>query len=345
MEIAEVGRDLYRVPIPIPAPLREVNCYAVRGGNGWTLVDTGFHTPEAEEAWRRAFRELGFEPRDLEGIIVTHFHPDHYGAAGWLQDLSGAPVFMHDRELAVADRVWREATIGEMEAFARRQGVPGELIPRLAERRRQVLSWVQPRPEVTPLPEGASVNAGDRTFEVVWTPGHTDGLMVLWNAGERLLLANDMVLPDISPNISAGPLAAPDPLGRYLDSLARVRELPAALTLPGHRRPITDLRGRCDELRKHHEHRLAEVVEIVRRRGEVTGWEVATDLFGPVMESLSNVEFALGEAVAHLEYLVHRGTLGLTEAGGAVRYHWLWDMEANPHRRNRWESPGSASTT
>ncbi|HEY8393606.1 MAG TPA: MBL fold metallo-hydrolase [Thermaerobacter sp.] len=320
MEITEVVPGIYRVPIPIPAPLREVNCYAARGKWGWTLVDTGFYTPAAEEAWRRAFGQLGIRPGDIEAIIVTHFHPDHYGAAGWLQQLSGAPVYMHDREVAVARRVWREATIKDLEAFAGLQAVPGHLLPALVERRQQVLSWVQPQPEVTAVSEGASLAVGDRPFRVLWTPGHTDGLMVLWNEAEGILLANDLILSDISPNISAGPLAAPDPLGRYLASLAKVRELPAVRVLPGHRRPLADLRQRCDELRAHHERRLQDVLDIVRRRGEATGWEVAVDLFGPVMNSSANVEFALGETVAHLEYLARRGALTVTGEEGAVRY-------------------------
>lgn len=322
MEITEVVSGIYRVPIPIPAPLRDVNCYAARGRHGWTLVDTGFHWEAAEEAWLRAFGQLGIRPGDIAAIIVTHFHPDHYGAAGWLQQLSGAPVYMHDREVAVARRVWRETTIGELEAFARYHGVPGALVPELMRRRREVLSWVQPLPEVTPVAEGEVLAVGDRLFRVLWTPGHTDGLMVLWNEPEGILLANDLVLGDISPNISAGPLAAADPLSRYLRSLEKVRKLPALRVLPGHRRPLTDLRQRCDELRAHHERRLADVVEIVRRRGRVTGWEVAVDLFAPAMNSSANVEFALGEAVAHLEFLLHRGTLTAVEEEGAVYYRW-----------------------
>ena len=296
----EVWTGVYRIPIPIPAPLRDVNAYALRGRRGWTLVDTGFHTPEAEVTWQRAFRHLGIGPGDVEAIVVTHFHPDHFGAAGWLQGVTGAPVVMHDRELDVAQRVWQPAAMEAYSAFAARHGVPDELATALARRRRHVLAWVAPKPRVTTVRAGEELDLGGRRWQVLWAPGHTDGLIVLWQPEEGLLLADDMVLPGISPNISAGPQAAPDPLGRYLDSLARVGRLPVRLVLPGHRQPFADLAGRCGELAEHHRRRLEEVEAIVAQGGEVTAWEVARRLVGRVMDAPANVEFALGEPVAHL---------------------------------------------
>lgn len=129
MTITEVARNLYLVPVPIPVPLKYVNCYAARGRSGWTVVDTGFHDALAEAAWLAAFRELGFGPRDVERIVVTHHHPDHVGAAGWLQQLSGAPVFMLDREVPFVDLAWNPANNqgGEIARMFRAHGMPAEL--------------------------------------------------------------------------------------------------------------------------------------------------------------------------------------------------------------------------
>ena len=315
--VQEVWTGVYRIPIPIPAPLRDVNAYALRGPRGWTLVDTGFHTAEAEATWRRAFLQLGIGPGNVQAVVVTHFHPDHFGAAGWLQDLTGAPVLMHDRELELARRVWQPAAMEAYSAFATRHGVPDELATALARRRQRVLGWVDPKPRVTPVQAGQELELGGRRWQVVWVPGHTDGLIVLWQPEEGLLLADDMVLPGISPNISAGPQTAADPLGRYLDSLERIGRLPARLVLPGHRQPFTGLAARCGELVEHHRRRLEEVEAIVAADGPATAWHVARRLFGRVMDTPANVEFALGETVAHLEYLVARDRLRAEPGEGA----------------------------
>ena len=320
--IVEEAPGIYRVAVPIPTPLRQVNCYLARGREGWTVVDAGFHTAETEQAWHEVFQQLHIHPRDVQAIIVTHFHPDHYGAAGWLQEWTQAPVYMHRPEVELARRLDQDGTVAAWEVFARRHGLPDRWLKGFRERRRQLRAWVQPAPQVTAVDDGAFLPVGDRTFQVVWTPGHTDGLVVLWNATDGILLANDLVLGDISPNISAGVLTGPDPLGRYLESLDRVRQWPAQMVLPGHRQPLTDLRDRCDQLIQHHWRRLDQVLEVVRQRGPLTGWEVAVALFPQVLDSPAQAEFALGETVAHLEYWARRGRIRTVDGGDRelVRY-------------------------
>lgn len=319
MDMHEPAPGLYCIQVPIPSPLGHVNCWLARGGDGWTIVDTGFHTPEAESAWLEAFRRLRMAPRDVARIIVTHYHPDHYGAAGWLQEITGAPVLMHEPEAATAQRIWSGQLQSQFGVFFREHGVPSALMEPLARLGQQNLARTQPAPRITHLREGDRIPIGDRRFEVLWTPGHTDGLIVLWNADEGILLADDMVLSPISPNISATPAAGPDPLGAYLASLERVGRIPARITLTGHRRPIPDLAARCTELRTHHRDRLAQTLQLV---GDgATGWQVGQGLFGQLINSTANLMFALGETVAHLEYLRARGHLErCRDDDGVLRY-------------------------
>ena len=90
MQIAE---GIFQVQLPLPFPLRIVNCYVLPDGEGWTIIDAGINYPEGRAAWQVALDELGIAPKSIRQIILTHAHPDHYGMAGWLAEQSGAPVW------------------------------------------------------------------------------------------------------------------------------------------------------------------------------------------------------------------------------------------------------------
>lgn len=333
MAIYEVLTDLFLVPIPIPVPLKVVNAYVLKGAHGWTIVDTGFHDEVAEATWQEAFRTLGFGPRDVEQILVTHLHPDHYGAAGWLQALTGAPVLMHAPEVPLADLVWDPAQEqGPAQAqFFRRHGMPAQRAAALGEHQLRQQARVSPRPRLTPVPTHAELTLGSRRFRVIHAPGHTDGLAVFLCEAEGILLANDMVLPKITPNVPLWPRLNQDPLGSFLDSLQRVAALPARRTLPGHRHEIPDLPGRCQEIIAHHGQRLEHVLRIVAGAGGATGWEVSLALFGDLPD-LHQTRFAMAEALSHLEYLARRERLGRREEDGVIRYFLPESGGGRPHR-------------
>ncbi len=317
---SEVAPGIHLVEIPIPVALRVVNCYVMRGPEGATIVDTGFHTPPTEQAWQAALSELGLGFGDIGQIVVTHFHPDHYGAAGWLQQQSGAPVLMPETERPQVERTWsaNSRAAASLTDFFAGHGLPPDLGQAIADVQNLQRSRVQPQPRVTWLPEGRPVAFGGRTWLPMWTPGHSEGLMVFWSEADRLLLADDMILQRITPNISLWPGMKLNPLRQYLASLDRVEPLPAALTLTGHRRLVEDLQLRVAELKEHHRNRL-RIVRVAVADGQSDAWHVGLVVFGP-HDDPHNVRFALAETLAHLEYLVEEGVLRREQEDSQVRY-------------------------
>jgi glyoxylase-like metal-dependent hydrolase (beta-lactamase superfamily II) len=102
----------YLIEIPIPVPLKFVNCYLTKTTAGWHLIDTGFNTDEAKAAWKNAFEILHIAPKDVVEIVLSHFHPDHIGLAGWLQDYTKAPVRISQESKRLIQHLW----IDKMEA-------------------------------------------------------------------------------------------------------------------------------------------------------------------------------------------------------------------------------------
>jgi glyoxylase-like metal-dependent hydrolase (beta-lactamase superfamily II) len=128
------------------------------------------------------------------------------------------------------------------------------------------------------LEHGDLVPLAGRQLRAVWTPGHTPGHLCLHDETENLLLTGDHVLPRISPNIGLQPHAAEPPLAAYLRSLESVAAYDSAEALPAHEYRFHGLASRVRMLLAHHERRCDEVIEILRRRGPSTTWQVTTEL-------------------------------------------------------------------
>ena len=264
--------------MPIPAnSLRYVFVYLFETDRGPYIVDTGWNTEEAWEALGAGLAEAGTSVGEVQGILVTHLHPDHYGLAGRIREASGAWIGLHPADAAlIHDRyVDPDFLVGMMGSMLFRAGAPPEELEALKHAAMSVL------PFVTAATPDILVEDGDRLeipgWEVaaVWTPGHSPGHLCLWETANQLMLSGDHVLPRITPNIAFHPQAGDNPLGDYLKSLERVGRYAAAEVLPGHEHRFVNLASRVGELQEHHERRFAEVVAALSA-GFTTGWEVAT---------------------------------------------------------------------
>lgn len=313
--------NLYQLRLPLPFALNHVNVYLLRDAQGWTVVDTGLHTSAGETGWQAAFAELSIEPRQIHTIVLTHFHPDHFGMAGWLHERSGARVLLAPREIELAEEVWMHRADHDDPSLRHflRHGMPADLVKQVVGAIAALRAATRPHPPLTPLPAGTWLTMGERRFLAIHAPGHSDGQLVFYAPDDRLALVGDQVLLKITPHIGVWPESEPDPLRKYLASLNELATLEVELALPGHGKTITGWAERVAELQAHHHERLAAMLEAVRNGAE-TAFAVAQHVFAVERFTPHEARFAIAETIAHLELLVADGMITRHEDDELVRY-------------------------
>jgi glyoxylase-like metal-dependent hydrolase (beta-lactamase superfamily II) len=324
--VYDVGDGVYRIPLPLPQDgLRAVNVYAVRDGDGLTLVDSGWAITEARDLLEQAVKLLDCSLAGVGRFLVTHVHRDHYTLAVTLRREFGMRVSLGENEAGTLQAIrdggsapWRTL------ALQLRRGGALDLVQQISQVPvEQDLSewedpdeWLRP-PQEIPFTQGA--------WQVHATPGHTRGHVVFVDAERDIMFAGDHVLPRITPSIGFEQHHAEYPLRDYLDSLRLVRGLPDRRLLPAHGPVAPSVHHRVDELIDHHNTRLAQIDETVDA-GASTASESARRLLwtrrGRHFDELDLLSqcLAVTETMAHLDVLALAGRLHRSDVDGVRHY-------------------------
>jgi glyoxylase-like metal-dependent hydrolase (beta-lactamase superfamily II) len=324
--VYDVGAGIYRIPLPLPQDgLRAVNVYAVRDGDGLTLVDSGWAITEARDLLEQAVKLLDSSLAGVKRFLVTHVHRDHYTLAVTLRKEFGMRISLGQEEAGTL-RAIRDPAIGTFDSMMTqlRLGGAHDLVKVLqkAPAVDDPAEWDDPdewlqAPQEIPFEHG--------TWQVHATPGHTRGHVVFVDPQRDIMFAGDHVLPRITPSIGFEQNHAEYPLRDYLHSLKLVRGLPDRRLLPAHGPVAPSVHHRVDELIEHHDTRLAQIDETVDA-GATTASESAHRLlwtrrgrrFGE-LDVLSRC-LAVTETMAHLDVLMLAGRLRRTETDGVRHY-------------------------
>ncbi|HJS88001.1 MAG TPA: MBL fold metallo-hydrolase [Acetobacteraceae bacterium] len=311
--------------LPLPYRLDHVNIYLIEEEGGWCAIDTGLGDRRCRELWEAALAGPLSGGR-LTRLIVTHFHPDHVGLAGWLAERFDLPLLMPRPEylFSLALRYAPGDLGADMHRpFYRTHGLDADTTELVLSRGHEYLRRTSGVPTTyTRLQHGDTLRIGERRFQVLTGGGHALEQAMLVRAEEGLFFAADQVIARISPNVSVHAMEPQaDALGIYLRSLGTIRETvdPDVLVLPGHGLPFVGLHARIDELARHHDARCA-LIAAGCKNAPLSAAELVPVVFTRALDP-HQTGFAFGEVLAHVNYMLGRGELREERgADGVARY-------------------------
>ena len=312
----EVGRgerflpDVWRLRLPLPWPgVPHCNAWALRAGDGIVLFDTGYADDDGTRQLELALAQVGFGLTDIQLLVCTHAHADHYGLAAPITEAAGCELWMHpawEHVRAMAEDP--DAALSRRLEVARQSGVPPAALERYGESRRGqgsgIASAIPPDRELVP---GVEVETDRGTWQVIETPGHAPSHVCLHEPGSGIVISGDHLLGRISLFFDYG--HTPDPVAEFEGGLSELERLDhTTLCLAGHGRPFRGIDGKIAA------HRNELVAQRDRVRSAIgdepkSAFEVVPDLVGRENLNAATAAWGIQLSLAYLDHLTLAGEL------------------------------------
>jgi glyoxylase-like metal-dependent hydrolase (beta-lactamase superfamily II) len=316
----QVAPGVRWLSMPLPFQLDHINLWLLDEAGACAIVDTGIGNAETRALWEKVL------PEKVGRVVLTHYHPDHAGNAGWLCKRFGVEMWATQGEYLTAHAV-RSSSAGytgeAVLSVFKRNGLDPERTAAMAKMRgnNRYAELVPEFPHsYRRIIEGDVVRIDGHDWRAIVGHGHAPEHLSLYCESLNVVIAGDMLLSTISTNVSVWSIDPEgDPLRLFLESLARYRDLPEdVLVLPSHGKPFRGAHARVAQLEEHHRSRLAELMDSLKEPRSAN--DLLPVLFRRPLDAHQTF-FAMGEAIAHLHYLYYAGKARrAVGADGIVRY-------------------------
>ncbi len=332
--LIEERNGIYIIRQQMPYPLKENNAYLAESSDGWTVIDLGIDIPQTRELWSEAIKTAGIKFSHINKIIVTHCHPDHLGAAAWMQRVTGAPVYMSQIDMDIANTyVFLKGDKYKTYEKAIREAAEkndfGE-----DKIRRLVVDWCDnviplfPEPDVIEvLNEDEEIILSGFPYHVKILPGHSDGQIVLWCRDNRTLFSGDIFTENGYLHFADWPHTNNNnPLKDFLNSVSIIEEMNPEIIYPGHGRPVTSCKEIFSRLRYRHNKLLETFANLITE--PVTVGKLYENVFpvpqeGEYADYIHHHRILMGETEGYLNYLACSGRISVRTERGRVVYYPL----------------------
>lgn len=319
MQTLKSIRDIHVFQTVMPFPLKHNNCFLAESEHGWTVLDTGVNLPVNQELWRQVLHEIGISFKHIQSIYLSHYHHDHIGLAGWLQQQSDAEVFMPYQDLLTFNNYVANGNYyGQIRNTCIKEGWPIKLVKELTADINSIDRLIRPLPEMKPYYEEDFLYLNGEKYEIIAIPGHSDGHYMFFNQSNGILFSGDNIVGHTILHISDWPhTRLLNPLDIHMARLYEIANDSIRFVLPGHGEVFNDLGERIHLIKGHHYKRKQLIYSHLT--SPCTAWELAGRTFAQ-SEYIHIKRLNMAETLAYLSSLINEGKVKWDEHQGRNIY-------------------------
>lgn len=332
-EINEI-EDIFQIKITVPFPVKYVCIYIFQIDDSYVIFDAGLDMGSWSKKFFSALDKINISLKQIEYCFVSHEHLDHTGLMKSFKEINPNIQIMMS-EAAYETLKWETdpKNYSQLEEEAKKMvkkmikyGIDEEKGERLIK---WFTMWPKMRgyhkPDIL-LHDGDEISFKNNTLKIIWTPGHSLGHICVFDQNKRYLFSGDHILSRITPHIGNF-LVDPqlnekydfeDILKHYLRSLDRIDELNPKIIFPAHQDVIYDPHKRIQEIKKHHDNRLAEISNVIKNN-PLTPFKISQLHFGENLDDMNSF-LALSEVMGHLIYLENKNNVKRIEKNNKILF-------------------------
>lgn len=272
--------DVFSIKLPVPGRKPgPVNVYLFKGNKN-TIIDTGM--VQTAGLLKKALAEHAIGFSDIDQIIVTHGHPEHYGAAKKIVKAGRAKVIAHAEDRALIEKGF-DAYSANYEHFLALVGIPPSigvllrllfiLFKRMADNCHVDLL----------IRDGDEIGLGGYSARIIETPGHSKGSVCVFLEEEKVMFCGDTVIEHITPNAfimmdDKEMLPVRRSQEEFYRSLKKIKTLSPSIIYSAHGKTISDIDQIVAGYEKAFTERKDHILSIIHG-GEKHIYSIARRLF------------------------------------------------------------------
>jgi len=298
------------ISVPIKLPIKKTNSTVIFN-NPLTIIDPGVKSPDTLKMIDETLQKKGKSLKDIQRILLTHGHIDHFGAAMDIQKISGAEILIHRHDFDKIQRKNRnddEFTLKYKDILTR-HGCPEKGLLGIDRFWDYIKDMYDPILEVS-FYQDSFINFAATRLEIIETPGHTRGSVVFFHPETGLLISGDTIIDGITPNpviefLENGNRFASQSCFR--ESINRLSKYPIKKIIGGHGKENNNPQALFQSYRDEWSKNEAKLLSLFEKHASLSAYEALVHIFGELEDF--NIFLGMSEMIGSFDYLESKGKI------------------------------------